>query len=418
MKKTILLLLMVVGFFNCSNNIEFNNPALQGKTEGEIWKATSFRANVNENGELIITGTSNGSDDLTLRVPSTALITNRLGNTQSEAIFSNGANTIYSTNNNPDPDASLFEPDGQIEIYEFDTENNVVSGRFNFNAFDVSGFRTINFNEGDFYRVPVTGEAIDNSCNIANQLVTNTENAFNSTPTTDPNYSSVCNDYKNALTNKISACGDPDGSLQTLVDSLGDCTTDTSDPCGIATANANNAEAELNAVPNTDPQYPALCDDYKNALTNQITQCGDADGSIQMIIDSLGDCTISTSIPSGLISATVGTAAVTYETNITITPIGTTLAVSAEDDQTGSTISFTVEQNSIGVDIITDFMIEIGTGAGFALYVPTTNPMEVFTSEITTNNATTMDGTFSGTVQSTGAGPDFEISNGIIDIMY
>ncbi len=482
MKKAVLLLVMVVGFFSCSNNVEFNNPAMQAKKDGEIWKGTSFRANVDANGRLTITGSSDDTDNLTLRVTSTVLATYELGNTVSEATYNDGVSTLYSTNNSPDPTVSLYEPDGQIEIYEYDSENKVVSGRFNFNAFDISGFKTINFNQGDFYRVPVTGETIDNSCDIATQLVTTTETVFNATPTSDPNYSTACNSYKDALTNKINACGDDSGSLQAIIDTLGDCTVGV-DPCDIATANANAAETAYNAVPNTDAQYPTVCNDYKTALLNKITQCGDANGSIQAIIDSLGNCTIVTGSPcdiatanadmaeivfngtpntdpqyptacndyksalqikitecgdptgsiqtiidglgdcsavttTGVISVDLGTAGLTFEEEITVTPNGTDLNVSAKDGSSGNIVSFTVGQGATGIDIITNFMIQIGP-AGGTTYIPTTDPAEVFTSNITINNGTVINGTFSGTIQATGAAaPDLTLNNGVIDIMY
>jgi len=38
-----------------------------------------------------------------------------------------------------------------------------------------------------------------------------------------PDYTDACNAYKTALVNKIDTCGDPDGSDQLLVDSLGTC---------------------------------------------------------------------------------------------------------------------------------------------------------------------------------------------------
>ncbi len=414
MKKVVLLVIIVVGFFSCSNNIEFNTPALQAERDGEIWKATSFRANIDANGVLSVTGTSDDSDNLTLRVPSTVLANYELGNTISEATYNDGINTLFSTNNSPDPDVSIFEPDGQIEIYEYDTENNLVSGRFNFNAFDISGVKTINFSRGDFYRVPVTGEPIDNACDVATQLVMTTETVFNATTTADPDFPNACNSYKNALTNKINACGDPDGSLQVIINSLGDCAVDNSDPCAIATANTDAAEMIFNATPVDDPEYPNVCNTYRSALSNKITQCGDADGSIQAIIDNLGDC-MSTSM--GIISLDLGTASLTFETNITITKAGTLISVSAEDDASGNIISFMVEENATGVDIISNFMIQVGPGG--TLYVPTTDPNKTFTSNITVNNATDIEGTFSGSIESDApTTPDFELSNGVIDVMY
>ncbi len=412
MKKEILLLLIIASFFSCSNNVEFNNPALQGKKDGEIWKATSYRAHVDADGKLTITGTSNDSDNLTLRVTSTELATYELGNTTPEATYNDGANTLYSTNNSPDPSVSLYEPDGQIEIYEYDSANKFVSGRYNFNAYNVSGLKTVNFNQGDFYRVPITGEAIASSCETATQLATNAQTVYNSTAATDPNYSSACNSYKDALTNKINACGDTDGSIQTLIDNLGDCIANPNDACATATQNASSAETTYNGVANTDAQYPTVCNDYKTALTNKITQCGDDDGSIQAIIDGLGDCSISApSNPTGVISTDVGTANRTFETNMAVVTSGTTLQVSADDDipPAGTKISFDVEQNATGTDIISNFKITIGT----TVYTPGTG----FTSEITLNNGTDIDGTFSGPVE-TASAPDLQLNNGVIDVAY
>jgi len=412
MKKVVLLLITTISFFSCSNNIEFNTPAFQAKKDGEIWKASTFRANVDIDGKLTITGAIDNIDNLTLRVSSTMLTTHLLGNTEPLATYNDGSGKLFSTNNSPDPDFSLFEPDGKIEIYEFDSVNKVVSGRFNFNAYDISGNNLVNFNEGDFYRVPITGEVIANACDGAIQLVTTTEALFSSTPSSDTNYSIVCNDYKNALTNQINECGDTGGSLQMLLDGLGDCSTLTA--CDAAIASVTTAQANYDVVTNMDSSYPTVCNDYKSALMDQIDQCGDSAGTLQTIIDGLGTCTVATSGPSGVISVNVGTAPVTFETNITITQSGTFLTVTAEDNLTGSTISFVVQEGLTGTDIISNFMIEIGA----TNYVPTTNPMEVFTSNIAVNDMTNLMGTFSGTVESTTTGPDFMLSNGIIEIMY
>ncbi|UKM64250.1 hypothetical protein GSB9_00797 [Flavobacteriaceae bacterium GSB9] len=52
---------------------------------------------------------------------------------------------------------------------------------------------------------------------------------------------------------------------------------------------SNEALNYANANPE-DLNFPELCIAYKNALENQITVCGDVDGSIQTIINALGDC--------------------------------------------------------------------------------------------------------------------------------
>lgn len=56
------------------------------------------------------------------------------------------------------------------------------------------------------------------------------------------------------------------------------------------------ATASLNFIGATDANYPELCNAYKIALLNQINACGDADGSLEVVYDGLGDCTTTESI--------------------------------------------------------------------------------------------------------------------------
>jgi len=50
-------------------------------------------------------------------------------------------------------------------------------------------------------------------------------------------------------------------------------------------------QTNYEAVDIMSPDYPQVCNFYKTALENKKQQCGDADGSIQDLIDDLGDCT-------------------------------------------------------------------------------------------------------------------------------
>lgn len=62
------------------------------------------------------------------------------------------------------------------------------------------------------------------SCNDA--IENTVAAAFDFVGVDDSNYSQLCNVYKDALIARISACGDPDGSLQSAVDDLGNCVLD------------------------------------------------------------------------------------------------------------------------------------------------------------------------------------------------
>ena len=52
---------------------------------------------------------------------------------------------------------------------------------------------------------------------------------------------------------------------------------------------AQTEEARVNYISATESTFNELCNIYKGALLNQINSCGD-DGSLQQIVDDLGDC--------------------------------------------------------------------------------------------------------------------------------
>lgn len=134
---------------------------------------------------------------------------------------------------------------------------------------------------------PYEGEIIttDNSCNLAIQGSNMAaENLINSNA---DNYAVLCELYRYALENQIEICGDPNGDLQDVIALLDDCSNDSEDPCIIAqNATALAFEAFLNS---TTQDYEANCTAYVSALENEIIACGD-DGSLESLIDELGDC--------------------------------------------------------------------------------------------------------------------------------
>lgn len=61
------------------------------------------------------------------------------------------------------------------------------------------------------------------TCADATAFAAAAENAYNN----DNNNENLCNAYRSALQNKITACGDSTGEIQAVIDSLGNCTTTT-----------------------------------------------------------------------------------------------------------------------------------------------------------------------------------------------
>src|SRR5688572_24092667 len=70
MKKILSLLVLLVTFASCEEDVKFNDPAVQGLKNDELWKAAQFTATLGGDGSLTINGT-NGFETLTLRTAST-----------------------------------------------------------------------------------------------------------------------------------------------------------------------------------------------------------------------------------------------------------------------------------------------------------------------------------------------------------
>nr|WP_321236664.1 hypothetical protein [uncultured Psychroserpens sp.] len=68
-----------------------------------------------------------------------------------------------------------------------------------------------------------------------------------------------------------------------------------SDDDGLSCSEAtqNTAMALANLTNGDENDYEALCNAYKVTLEQQISACGDSTGTIQTIIDGLGDCEVS-----------------------------------------------------------------------------------------------------------------------------
>ncbi|MEO8515823.1 MAG: DUF6252 family protein [Flavobacterium sp.] len=80
MKKIILLFLSGIALVSCGKDVEFNNPAMQGRINDTFWKATSFSATKSGTGQLTLTGVS-AIGTMFLNTSSTAKGTYVLGTT-------------------------------------------------------------------------------------------------------------------------------------------------------------------------------------------------------------------------------------------------------------------------------------------------------------------------------------------------
>lgn len=157
MKKFLLLVTTFFVLVSCEDQVKFNNPAVQGLKDNEIWRATFITAVQSTDGSLKIVAYQK-NDILTLTTIGTNIQTYSLGVNLSNKVvfFQNGTaeNTAFST--------GINIGDGKIVITEFDMVNHTITGTFDFNAKNESedplAGPNVNFRQGVFYKVPITFE--------------------------------------------------------------------------------------------------------------------------------------------------------------------------------------------------------------------------------------------------------------------
>ena len=260
--------------------------------------------------------------------------------------------------------------------------------------------------DGDFVLDDGTDPVL--SCAEATQNTVIATTNFISVTLGDANYTQYCLAYQNAIEDQIDACGD-DGTLQAIVNSLGNCGDDNQpDDCEEATTAANDAETAYNND-NTDVD---LCNAYKTALQNQITACGDADGSIQAVIDNLGDCSNNVS-GQGTITVTAGTLPLEFD-EITVIVENGIVKVSGETSAANDySIYFEVEEGVTGTDAMQNFEISLTS----VFYPSTMDPPFDFISNIETNTAGSIIGTFGNIVVNADNG-QLSLTSGAINVSY
>ena len=299
MKRLAILLITVLTFASCGDEVEFNSPAIQGNKDYVLWRAEFFNADIDINGYLTITG-GNNVETLKLRIPSAAVGSYTLGDVDSmEARFITADGTVFSTNNRPDPSLSIYPEYGEINLDQI--INNTFTGTFRFNAYDATGLRVVNFSGttqndpvtgGIFYRVPLTSGSFPSvvfTCDDAEENLGLAQAAFDITMVDEllyidsNDYMAACQTLALALETQRTYCGDINGAIQSRIDDLNECVF----PCEIALDNRNTAEAAFENA--TIGNYVLACLDYQRYLQEQIDFCGDSDGSIQLELDGL-DC--------------------------------------------------------------------------------------------------------------------------------
>lgn len=245
------------------------------------------------------------------------------------------------------------------------------------------------------------------SCAEATQNTVTATTNFAGVAPDDENYTQLCLAYTSALQDQIVACGD-DGTIQAIIDSLGNCgDNNQSGECEAATIITSQAETAYN----NDNTNTDLCNTYKNALQNQITVCGD-DGTLQTIIDELGDC-VNNNSGQGSITVTAGTLPLVFD-EISVVVEDNIVKVSGETSaQNDYSIYFEVAEGATGADAMQNFELSLTS----VFYPSTLDPPFHFISNIDTNTLGSITGTFGNVVINTQNG-QLSLSAGNINVTY
>ena len=181
---------------------------------------------------------------------------------------------------------------------------------------------------------------------------------------------------------------------------------------GVATNNctlqtATDAAATAYNNDNTED----LCNAYKTALQNQIAECGDANGSLQAIIDDLGDCTID-NVSNGDLRVTTGTLVIDFTTQSIETDNGV-ITVNGTSSSGSYSIYFQVTEGETGTDVLQNFKLTLNETE----YLPSTQGVEDFTSNTTVNSGNILQATFYGLVVNNDNGT-LSLTQGVADLTY
>jgi len=259
---------------------------------------------------------------------------------------------------------------------------------------------------------PLEGEFITEEVAACQEATLNTaEAALAFLDTSDVNFTQICIAYKEALEAQIGVCGDEDGSIQALIEELGDCTQESDDQACVDAVTAKN-EAEVAFNDTTDENYTETCNAFKEAIQLVIDECGST-AELQSELDGLGDCIQTSNEVTGEITVTAGTLDIVFDV-ISVVEDETLLKITGETSAANNyEIYFEIEKDTTGDDLInSEFVITF-----ISEYFPSDESMQPFSSNITVNANTILEGTFNGLTRST-QNADLNLTSGVIDIDY
>ena len=155
MKKYFVFIVMLFSIISCEENINFNNPSLQGMKDNVFWRGIQTKATLAADGSLLIESFT-ANETLSLKTTSTSNQIYFLGTSESKkAIYT----VTDATNGLVTFSTGFGIGEGQIEITKYDAVNNTITGTFKFSAKNTNSNSlanpVVNFQHGVFYKIPV-----------------------------------------------------------------------------------------------------------------------------------------------------------------------------------------------------------------------------------------------------------------------
>ncbi|MDH7447993.1 DUF6252 family protein [Aquimarina sp. 2201CG14-23] len=143
-KITPLLAVICLILNSCTTDIEVNTPALQATIDGKLFKPDIKKAIIHDDGTLVIIGNTD-TESISFTTSSTNVGTYKIGQQAiNEVSFKNDNSKFISENG---------ISNGEIVITEI--HNNLVSGNFYFQDLKSSNGKSMSFQNGWFYRLPI-----------------------------------------------------------------------------------------------------------------------------------------------------------------------------------------------------------------------------------------------------------------------
>ncbi|MBP2831741.1 hypothetical protein J8281_06025 [Aquimarina sp. U1-2] len=141
---TQLLAIYCLIFTSCSTDVEINDPSLQAKIDGQLFRSLSKKAVLYDDGTLVISG-SEGDKSISFTLSTTKTGSYKIGQeTLSQVSFQKEQTKFV---------AQQGETVGEVNITEI--HNNEISGNFYFENLKNNNGSTSNFQNGWFYRLPI-----------------------------------------------------------------------------------------------------------------------------------------------------------------------------------------------------------------------------------------------------------------------